>query len=357
VAVFKNLVAFGAARGVKGLLGEKADTARGGTLVPTSRSLRALSTAGTPSGRTGTRSEKLKRAGRRIARKGRLLGLRARRRLSGGEAAGVDPANVVWIFGAGRTGSTWLSRMMEELEGHTVWIEPWVGALFDPYHLRLEDREGENFILAPEYKSTWLKPIRSFVLDGASVRFPEVSKDGYLVIKEPGGSAGAPLLMEALPESRMVLLVRDPRDVVASWTDARKKGGWRSADAAPDDPMERVVRRARKYLQNVGEAKKAYDFHVGRKVLVRYEELRADTSGTMRRIYSELGVPVDEGELAQAVKKHAWENIPEEEKGSGKFYRKATPGGWREDLTPKQAKRVEKITAPLLRELYPDNTL
>ena len=52
------------------------------------------------------------------------------------------------------------------------------------------------------------------------------------------------------------------------------------------------------------------------------------------------------------VKKHAWENISEEKKGRGKFHRKANPGGWREDLTSHQARSVEKITAPLLREFY-----
>jgi hypothetical protein len=68
-------------------------------------------------------------------------------------------------------------------------------------------------------------------------------------------------------------------------------------------------------------------------VLVRYEELRADTLGEMRRIYSVLGVP--EEELRRTVEKHSWENVPEEEKGEGKFYRRRTPGGWKEDLTPK----------------------
>jgi hypothetical protein len=87
-------------------------------------------------------------------------------------------------------------------------------------------------------------------------------------------------------------------------------------------------------------------------VLVRYEELRVDTLDTMRRIYSELGIAVDEKELARAVEKHSWENIPEEEKGEGKFYRKASPGSWREDLTPEQVEVVEKITAPLLKEFY-----
>jgi hypothetical protein len=256
--------------------------------------------------------------------------------------------------------------MMGELEGHMVWFEPWVGALFDPYHLRVEHRGGEHFILAPQHRSTWLRSIKSFVLDGADARFPElVNPSNYLVIKEPGGSVGAPFLMEALPESRMILLVRDPRDVAASWMDARRKGGWRQKNGnkgkrkpetlADTDPDAYVRERAKTYLRNVGNAKRAYDLHEGRKTLVRYEDLRQDPLATLRRIYSELGISVEEEELIRAVKKHSWENIPEKEKGEGKFYRKATPGGWREDLTPEQAKMVEKITASLLEELYPSS--
>ena len=104
----------------------------------------------------------------------------------------------------------------------------------------------------------------------------------------------------------------------------------------------------------MGNAKMAYDAHTGPKALVRYEELRADTLGSMRRIYSTLGVTVNEEELARVVEEHSWENIPQEEKGEGKFYRKASPGSWREDLTPEQADMVEKVTAPLLKELYPE---
>jgi hypothetical protein len=88
-------------------------------------------------------------------------------------------------------------------------------------------------------------------------------------------------------------------------------------------------------------------------VLIRYEDLRADTLNTMRRLYATLEIPVDERELARAVEKHSWEEISEEQKGEGKFYRKATPGGWREDLTPRQAQTVERITAPLLKAFYP----
>src|SRR5215217_4529253 len=46
--------------------------------------------------------------------------------LPGGD---VKPENVIWMFGSGRTGSSWLSTMMGDLEGHARWNEPYVGEL------------------------------------------------------------------------------------------------------------------------------------------------------------------------------------------------------------------------------------
>jgi len=260
--------------------------------------------------------------------------------------------------------------MMEEIQGHVLWGEPWVGYLFGYfYYLCVDERKHKNpqFILG-HHRESWIRSIRNFVLDAAYATFPDLKGDDYLVIKEPNGSIGAPLLMEALPESRMVVLVRDPRDVVASFADARRQGGWhyernKNLPQKPwwmispdDDPVGFAEERATTLLQQIGNAKKAYDAHEGKKVLVRYEELRADTLGMMRRIYSTLGIPVEKKGLGRAVEKHAWENVPEEEKGEGKFHRKASPGGWREDLTPEQARAVEKITAPLLEELYAERS-
>jgi hypothetical protein len=170
-------------------------------------------------------------------------------------------------------------------------------------------------------------------------------------------------MMEALPESRMILLARDPRDVVASSMDAKGEGGWNYENnkklylegrwkSSSKNPDAFAKERARRYLEGMGKAKEAYDAHEGPKVLVRYEELRSDTLGTMKRLYSALGIAVDEEELERVVEKHSWENIPEEEKGEGKFYRKATPGGWREDLTPEQVHFVEEATRPLLENFY-----
>jgi hypothetical protein len=86
--------------------------------------------------------------------------------------------------------------------------------------------------------------------------------------------------------------------------------------------------------------------------LVRYEELRADTLSVMRHAYFALNISVSEEELLRTVEKHSWENIPSEQKGQGKDRRKGTPGSWREDLTPRQVRIVEEITAPLLKQFY-----
>ena len=109
---------------------------------------------------------------------------------------------------------------------------------------------------------------------------------------------------------------------------------------------------ARKCLRNLSQASEAYDAHEGPKTLVCYEDLRADTLGTMRRMYSELAIPADDRQLARAVERYSWERLPEGAKGQGKFHRKGTPGGWREDLTLAQAETVERVTAPILEEFY-----
>jgi len=290
------------------------------------------------------------------------LGLYGARSWTGGPT-GVRPENVVWIFGSGRSGSTWLRSMMADMRRHQVWEEPLVGRLFGEFYDRAQKSNlaRPDFVMADATRKGWIRSIRNFVLDGAKYARPRLGPGNYVVVKEPNGSVGAPLLMEALPESRMVLLLRDPRDVGASTLDAAKEGGWlhawvdekaswRRDSLADSDPNAFVEMNARVYLQQVGNAKRAYDTHQGPKSLVRYEELVADTLGTMKRVYSELGISVDEGELRRAVEKHAWENIPEEKKGQGKFFRRGTSGGWRDDLTPEQVEIIERVTSPLLDE-------
>ncbi len=206
-----------------------------------------------------------------------------------GSDGGIAPERVVWSFGSGRTGSSWLNAMLRELEGHVNWGEPLVGKLFsDLYYGQTGslNRDNKHFIMGDPVKEVWLKSIRSFVLDGINARFPELKDEGYLMVTDPNGSVGAPLIMEAMPESRMILLVRDPRDAVASSLASHQKNGRlykkvgeeaRSTWGADEDPDTFVEGRANFYAANVGSAKEAYATHPGPKTILRYEDLRSDT--------------------------------------------------------------------------------
>src|SRR5215203_3889750 len=296
---------------------------------------------------------------RLAARDREISRLKARLAAGGGASAGgIRPENLVWMFGVARTGSSWLGAMMGELEGHAMWNEPYVGDVFGyAYYMRggEQQRQRRAYILSDAYKEAWIRSLRTFVLEGVNARFPELGENGYLVIKEPNGSVGAPLLSEALPESRMILLVRDPRDVVASLLAAQRKGSWGAGDdpLADTDPDEFVRQRARMYNASFGKAWEAYEAHTGRKAAIRYENLRYDTLVELERVYTTLGIPVERERLREVVEKHAWENIPEKQKGPNKPRRKARPGGWKEDLTPEQARMVEEITTPTMNEFYP----
>jgi hypothetical protein len=250
--------------------------------------------------------------------------------------------------------------MMGDLRDHVLWHEPYVGEIFgSAYYVRAWDRqrEREGYILSHAYKQVWLRSVRDLVLDGARARYPDA--EGYLVIKEPHGSIAAPLLMEALPESRMVFLVRDPRDVSASRLDAHKQGSWtrkltgKTGETLADrDPDAFVQAVAEMYLRDMEKVKQAYNAFDGRKALIRYEVLRTDPVEELKRMYTRLGIPIAEEQLRRVVEKHDWENIPERRKGPGKSHRKASPGCWREDLSPEQAAIVERITAPIFDEFY-----
>jgi hypothetical protein len=354
--VFNSRTVIELARGMKAFLNLEVGLTRGG--IPA----RASGVEEPPASHAG----ELARVRMRLEEKEReMAGLKQRLAVPAPRVGRVNPENVVWIFCSNRSGSTWLSSMMGEVEGHEVWNEPLVGKLFgDLYYVGAAGHQKvKHYILGDYHKGSWLDSIQSFVLSEATARFPEIAEGGYLIIKEPNGSIGAPLLSEAMPASRVIFLVRDPRDVAASGLDAARKGSWQYENAADrgwkrealadNQPDVWVRRRAQNYVRHAGKARDAYEAHKGPKVLIRYEELRDDTLGTMERLYSTLGIEVGEEDLARAVEKHAWENIPEKEKGQGKFYRKATPGGWREDLTPSQVEIVEQVSAPLLKEFYP----
>ncbi len=176
MSIFKNRTGLGLARRAKAFLNRGASTTqpiqKTQPLRETRRALR----------------RKLAKQEQKIAALQAMLA----KRDAGDHDHGIRPENIIWVFGSGRTGSSWLTFMMGSLPDHTRWNEPLVGYLFGHlYYKRAEARQDrEHFILASTYMESWVNSIRTLLLNGAAMRFPERAEKGYLVIKEPHGSMG-----------------------------------------------------------------------------------------------------------------------------------------------------------------------
>ncbi|MDP9228277.1 MAG: sulfotransferase, partial [Actinomycetota bacterium] len=155
--------------------------------------------------------------------------------------------NLVWIFGSSRSGSTWLLRMLSQLQGVVPIDDPHLGhhlgvwrpialawaTAEEPPELRtLTDfkRQKRDYLLSDRYRERWLPALRELVRVRFEAQADEdcVARDisePVVVVKEPASQV-AELLLELFPSSRVIFLLRDGRDVVDSWVDGYRDGTW-----------------------------------------------------------------------------------------------------------------------------------
>ncbi len=96
--------------------------------------------------------------------------------------------------------------------------------------------------------------------------------------------------------------------------------------------------------------------------LIRYEDMRGDASGALRRALDFAGRPASEDDIRRAVDFADFAELrrQEEEKGfrearshmrGGQFFRRGKVGAWRDELSAEQVARIEAAHAPMMRRL------
>lgn len=170
---------------------------------------------------------------------------------------------------------------------------------------------------------------------------------------------GEPLLGGSAGASGAILIVRDPRDVAPSLANH----GSQTIDgsiAFMADPAatfcgerDRQPSQLRQQLPgwsgyNVSWLEQG-DIPVH---LVRYEDLQADAAAVFRGALAFAGIEATLEETARAARfanfealrtqerEHGFREAPRKRPGGG-FFRRGVSGGWREELTPAQIKRIE----------------
>lgn len=281
---------------------------------------------------------------------------------------------LAWIFGSSRSGSTWLLKMLADLEGVVPIDDPHLGhhlgvwrpiplawaACDEPPELNtLLDLKSEEpgYFFAERYRDAWWEPLRALI----TARFEAQAEDGGVrsgaedtafVVKEPGSNV-APLLGELFPESKVIFLLRDGRDVVDSWLDAYSDGSWAIPGGAfPVSEEGRIP--LLKWLSSVWAyrsraVKRAFDSRgPGDRVLIRYEDLRGQTEDCLRRICAL--VEIDSERLSEVVESHRFEKQPRTVRGRRRFIRQARPGSWRDNLSRAEQRAMQEAMGEALVE-------
>lgn len=163
-----------------------------------------------------------------------------------------------------------------------------------------------------------------------------------LVVKEPGCQS-AEMLFDLFAGSRLIFLLRDGRDVVDSWLDGYRRGSWaieRGAFAAARTGRPALASwLGAVWAYRTRAVGRAFDrLPDDRRVLVRYESLRLDTAGELRRVCRALAIEAGPDECEAIARRHAYEHVSSTRRGTLREVRSAEPGRWR--LRPAAERRA-----------------
>jgi hypothetical protein len=287
--------------------------------------------------------------------------------------SGPPDPRIAWIFGSSRSGSTWLLRMLSDLSCVVPLDDPHLGhhlgvwrpiplawaACEEPPQLTtlLEVKADEpGYFFAQRHRDAWWEPLRQLIRARFEAQAEEdgggAADDPYFVVKEPGSHV-APLLAELFPASNVVFLLRDGRDVVDSWLDAYSDGSWAIPGGA--FPVAREGRIALiRWLSSVWAYRSRAVMTAFRqrsesdRILVRYEQLREDTTACLVSVCRVLGL--DPEPVPEVVARHRFERVPDWRRGSGHAVRQAMPGGWRQNLSAAEQAAMHEVIGSALEE-------
>jgi hypothetical protein len=285
---------------------------------------------------------------------------------------------LVWIFGSSRSGSTWLLRMLSELDGAVAVDDPhlghhlgvwrpiplaWSASEHRPTLTTLLDlkRHKPGYLFSDRYRDAWAPALRGLIVSRFDAQAHEALADErpttepLVVVKEPGSHV-ADLLLELFPASRMIFLLRDGRDVVDSWLAAHRPGSWAVREGAfpvADGGREALIRwQASVWAYRTEVVQRAYERHEpSRRIMVRYEALLREPAGELERICATLGMETARERLQDAANAHSYTSVPGSEKGVGKEIRAARPGGWRRNMSAAEQRAMYEVMGNKLSEL------
>jgi hypothetical protein len=270
--------------------------------------------------------------------------------------------NLVWIFASPRSGTQWLGTQL--LEHNTIICHgPSLGLNVGSIHGGFNDKivrwidfrgDEEDYFFSKKYQAQWIYFMRKFILNRLFLQYRELSKK--IILPDPEGSIGGDIIEKCTPSSKVILLLRDGRDVVDSVIDAGRPDSWhvKSRGVTPitqKNRIKRIRQASRRWVKQTEIIQEVFQNHDPNFCLkIKYEDLRKDTLKNLTKIYNFIEEEISNEQLAHIINKYNFEKIPENKKGSGKVTRSASPGKWKESFSEEEKEIMIEIMSEKLKE-------
>jgi len=268
---------------------------------------------------------------------------------------------LVWIFGTPRSGSTWLARDILRRKEIQFVRETMLGAHLGVFELdpqiywllfkenynvkptRIIDIDNENFFFSSENEKNWLESLRILILNRIN---PNLDIDGpqHYVVNAPNESHASDIIMKSVPNSKLIFLVRDGRDVIDSRQSKFHNPRLVGAPESSDERKYRITFFAMIWNKMIETTKKAYESHNPElRLMVKYEDLIKNPIAEIDRIYKFLGYALSDEQVKNIAEQTSFDNVPDHLKGEDKNIRKAKPGNYKEYFTDEELRIVNKM--------------
>jgi hypothetical protein len=256
---------------------------------------------------------------------------------------------IAWIIGCGRSGSTWLAEMLGDLPRIRRWHEPYFGRLFRHLQERPDELDRQSSFYYRRHHQVWLEGIRELFFRMVRERYPQFGRHA-LAIKEVNTPEVYQWLHALFPAGRMILLVRDPLDVLDSYLDLQREGSWNERFGDPSQRLsEANVRRTAEHIRlSLGLAASAFEaFPIEQRLQVTYENLLADPVPRLLACGELISEKIDPQTAAQIADKHQFAR--HKKSGPLEFRRSGKAGVWRtsENFTPEVCRLADEVLGPL----------
>jgi len=151
------------------------------------------------------------------------------------------------------------------------------------------------------------------------------------IVKEVSAFGSADIISQVMKNSKIIILIRDGRDMVDSLLDARSKNGFMTKVGM--DPIGKeeakkkqgfapipsrnifITNQSKGWVIRNENFFKAYQEHPTHlRYMVKYENLLSNTFEELKKLYKFIGIEISDQKLEKIIDKYNFKNIPEEKK-------------------------------------------